>query len=81
MSQSTAWIFSTATASAPNSVIAHSTAAGDTSATVTRAPSSARWPSRARPTLPTPATATWRPSSDVSPHSFSATAFMAHSTP
>ena len=81
MSHATVWAASAATGTAPCRSTTESTAASFTSATVSLAPSSARWSASAAPTFPTPEMQTWRPASDGPPHSRSATAFMAHSTP
>jgi hypothetical protein len=81
MSHDTVWACSGGTAVAPSRSAASSLATGSTSATVSLAPSAARWSARAAPTLPTPEMHTWRPLSDGEPHSRSATAFVAHRTP
>ncbi len=58
-----------------------STADSSTSVTTTEAPSSTRWFTRWRPTLPTPATPTVRPARDGEPHVTSAAARMPWKTP
>ena len=74
---------STVTTRDPRVLLAHprSTAAAFTSVTTTLAPSSIRWRTRCRPTLPTPATPTVRPASVGSPQAASAAARMPWNTP